>query len=83
MPLSYLLTRSSLLHKIGMPSSLLAKKGLLVLLAKKMLDLVAQAFLLQLWLLFFLSRGSTVASVFLLVDVAFAAALVAVVSQSD
>jgi hypothetical protein len=66
-----------------MPSSLLAKKGLLVLLAKKMLDLVAQAFLLLLWLLFFLSRGSTVASVFLLVDVAFAAALVAVVSQSD
>jgi hypothetical protein len=49
---------------------------LLVLLAEKMLDLVAQAFLvLLIVLVLFLGRGSTVASVFFLVDVAFAAAL--------
>lgn len=49
---------------------------LLVLLAEKVLDLVAQAFLVLLVVLFlFLGGSSTVASVFFLVDVAFAAAL--------
>jgi hypothetical protein len=62
---------------------LLAKERLLVLLAKKRLDLVTQAFLLLMWLLFLLGGSSTVASVFFLVDVAFAAALDVAVSQSD
>jgi hypothetical protein len=60
-------------------SSLLAKNVLLVLLAEKMLDLVAQAFLgVLLLLVLFLGGSSTVASVFFLVDVSFAAALDAV-----
>jgi len=44
-----------------------------------MLDLVAQAFLVV--FLLFLGRGSTVASVLFLVDVAFAAALNFVISN--
>jgi hypothetical protein len=63
---------------------LLDKKVLLVLLAEKMLDLVAQAFLVLLVVLFlFLGGSSTVASVFLLVDVAFASTLDYAVSQRD
>ena len=54
-------------------SILLSKEVLLVLLAEEMLDLVAQAFLVLLVL--FLGGGSAVASVLLLVDVTFAAAL--------
>lgn len=56
--------------------SLLIKKALLVLLAEEVLDLVAQALLLLV-----LGRGSTVAAIFLLVDVAFAAALECAVSN--
>lgn len=57
---------------------LLVKKALLVLLAEKMLDLVAQAFLA---LCLFVGGSSTVASVFFFVDVAFAAALDVIVSD--